>query len=193
MMNSARSYLGSIGASMSLVAAAVVCIAMVIAVLSFDRIPFGAPGGDADVVTLTQPDGAEGAAAAAAAAIAAAPGAVASEPAPAELSAAAADSSPTSGALPESQVGGIASTSPPIDLPASGPGVDGVTGPGDAANPVDQLTASLDQTVEGTVGVDSDLNGLTKPLTGAVDGVLKDTTGDDLGGHLDGVLGGVGR
>lgn len=193
---SVRSYLAGTGASGSLLAAAAVAFVAVTAFVAFDGLPFGDTGSDGDafplqeagVVELTAP-------AAAASAVAAAPGAVAAGPvvgvgADADGGVLASDGSNGPGSGPDD------GTSPgPPDV---GPGPDDTVSPAtrcadgtlSPCNPVNEIAASLDQTTEGAVGTNPNLGGTTKPATDALDSVLEQSTGNDLGGHVDGLLGG---
>ncbi len=185
-----RSYLAGTGASGSILLAGLVALVSVTAFVGFDAMPFGSGNSGAGTVSLQRPDNSGAAAAtAAAAAVGGAPAAVAAAPATPAAPAAAA-------AAPGAAPGAAAAA------PAPGaPGVTGVPGGGSATqtdiptaptpaaggptNPVDDVVAGLDQTVQGVTGTNPNLGGTTKPITSGLDQVIQGATGNTLGGHLD--------
>lgn len=189
-MTGIRSYLAGTGASGSLLLAALVAFVSVTAFVAFEGVPIGSGDDGADTVSIDGPDSA----AATAVAAAGPPAAVAATPAAPGLAAAGAPGAPgalgpgaavgapgaPAAGVPGAPGGGSATAT---DVPPVGPA------PTPATNPVDDAVAGVDQTVQGATGVNPNLGGATKPVTGAVDDVLQGATGNDLGGHLDNIAG----
>lgn len=174
-----RGLLAGTGASGSLLAAAVVAFLAVTAFVALDGLPFGAGIGDDEAIalegagsaTLTAGPGGAGPSGVVDLGPAASPdGAGAAGPA----AAGGPDGTPDPGEPPPPPDG----TAPPV--PAAPPAA--ATG---APNPVGQAVAGVDATIEETTGVNPDLGGATRPLTGAVDQAVQGLTGDGVGGHLD--------
>lgn len=181
-----RSLLAGTGASSALIAAALVSIALLAAFLAFDGLPGGGGGAGTDSFSIA--GGADealgvpgalavaGAPAAVAAAPLAAPGAAA--PGAAALATAPAD-------------GGPVPTTPDIEI---GP-PRGTPGPGGGAPPpadddfLNAAVANVDRAVQEGTGVDPGLAGITERLTSTVDDTVESVTGDDLGGHVEGLTG----
>ena len=182
-----RSYLAGTGASGSLLLAALVALVSVTAFVGFDAVPFGSGDAGAGTVSLERSESGATAAAAAAAAVGGAPAAVAAVPV-APAAAAGAPAAASGAALAPA-------------APGTTPAATGVPGAGSATqtdvppagqtptaaaptNPVDDLVAGVDNTVQSTTGTNPNLGGATKPVTGALDQTLQGLTGNDLGGHL---------
>lgn len=194
-MTGIRSYLAGTGAGGSLLAAALVAFVSVTAFVAFDGVPIGSGEDGAETVSIDGP----AAAAATAAAAAGPPATVAATPAgPAAAAAAPGAPGPGPGATADGAPGGGPGAAPGAGAPGGGsatagdvPAPGGAAPPAPAANPVDDVVAGVDQTVQGATGVNPNLGGATKPITGAVDDVLQGVTGNDLGGHVNDVNDGV--
>ncbi len=186
-MTGVRSYLAGTGASGSLLLAALVAFVSVTAFVAFEGVPFGSGEDGAETASI----GDSGSAAAIATAAAGPPAAVAATPAgpgaagPGGPGAAGPEGPspavPPQAAPPASQFRAL-----PARRRRSGDRrrASRRPAPTPATNPVDDTVAGVDQTVQGATGVNPNLGGATKPITSAVDEVLQEVTGNDLGGHL---------
>jgi hypothetical protein len=193
-LTAARSYIAGIGASGALVGATVLAVVLLGALLAFEGFPIAGDDGSADSIRVGAGENSIGVATAAA--VGAAPGAVAAAPAAAAGGAAAgggADAGApgtappgttgTDGSVPPGTPSPTDPTAPPTGAPPAPPGV--------PANPITDTLSGVDSAVEAETGINPNLGGATEPVTGAVDQVLEDTTGNDLGGHVDNVTDGL--
>lgn len=181
-MRAIRSYLAGTGASGSLVAAAVVALLSVAAFVAFDGLPFGTSERDAILVELETSDAAGPRSAAAA--IGAAAGAVAATPA-----SPGADGSGrllTSNRGPGDDPNDPGDPDPDPDCPDC-PSVITDPPPPPGGNPVNDVLGDVDNTAGETLGIDPGLSEATRPVTDGLDRVLRDRTGRDLRGTLDGL------
>jgi hypothetical protein len=195
-LTAARSYIAGIGASGALVGATVLAVVLLGALLAFEGFPIAGDDGSADSIRVGAGENSIGVATAAA--VGAAPGAVAAAPGAAAGGAAAgggggAADAGAPGTAPPGATGTDGSvppgapptgpTAPPTGAPPAPPGV--------PANPITDTLSGVDSAVEAETGIDPNLGGATEPVTGAVDQVLENTTGNDLGGHVDNVTDGL--
>jgi hypothetical protein len=188
---SVRSFLAGTGASGSLLLAGLVALVSVTAFVGFDAVPFGSGDAGSGTVSLERSQGAGAAAAsAAAAAVAGAPAAVAA--APAAPPAAPGAPAPAVAAAGGTGGGTAPGGAPPITgAPGGGGGTQTDIPPAPTptaaapTNPVDDLVTGVDDTVETATGINPNLGGTTKPVTGLVDQTIQNLTGNNLGGHLD--------
>jgi hypothetical protein len=199
-LTAARSYIAGIGASGALVGAAVLAVVFLGTLLAFEGFPIAGGPDSADSIQIDAGENAIGAATAAA--LGGAPGAVAGAPGAALGGVAAgaggagaagagdgAAGTGPGGAGPggEGTTTPPGTTAPPTDPTAPLPPGTPPTAPTDPGNPINNTLSGVDSAVEGATGTNPDLGGTTAPVTGAVDDVLEDTTGNDLGGHVDNV------
>jgi hypothetical protein len=202
-ISSVRGYIAGTGASGSLLVAALVAFLAVSAFVAFDGLPFGDDGGGVEAVALDGGERSPGSAAATAAATAAtaAPAAVAAAPAAgtpaaggtllADAGAGAPGPGPGDGAGPGDNPGPGTPPADPGTPPPNTPSValcaDGTAAP---CNPVDEIVSGVDRALADATGLDPNLGGTTRPVTGAVDETVRGLTGNDVGGHLSELLDG---
>jgi hypothetical protein len=190
-----RAFLAGTGASGSLLVAAVVAFLAVTTFVAFDDLPFGGGANDGESISL--PDGATALAGAGAATGTDAGGAVSLGAATAgggDGGGTAAPGAPDGAGAPGPGGGPVGTPAgpgtPPAVSPPATPAVPAPLGPPAAPNPVDEALAGLDGAIQDATGVNPNLAGATKPVTGVTDQAVQGLTGDDLGGHLGKLTGG---